>query len=109
MLLASQASADVAEVCDVIAPLVGGRLEPLTAHQAMSLTWIEILGEVGPALQVLRERPGVGDLRHNGSFVTFQGPTSPEERSEFAEWLVASGVRLSGFGLTTSPAGGDRE
>jgi ABC-2 type transport system ATP-binding protein len=109
MLLASQASADVAEVCDVIAPLAGGHLESVTEHQAVSLTWIEIVGEVTPALQRLRERPGVDDVRQSGSFVTFQGPITPEERSEFAEWLLASGVHLSGFGTTSTPAGGDHE
>ena len=107
LLIASQSQADVADVCDVVAPLSAGHLLPLTKQEAAVLTWLEVLGDPEPAVRALRERPGVEDVRQDGSFVTFQGPSSAEERSQVAEWLVAHAVHLSGFGTTTLPAGGD--
>lgn len=108
LLIASQSQADVSDVCDVAAPLVDGRLQPLARHQTTAFTWIEVVGDPESAVRALRERPGVDDVRQDGSFVTFQGPISAEERSRVAEWLVTREVHLSGFGATGIPAGGER-
>jgi ABC-2 type transport system ATP-binding protein len=106
LLIASQSQADVSEVCDVIAPLADGRLQPLTEHQATALTWIEVVGDPELAVRALRECPGIDDVRHDGCFVTFQGPSTPEDRSQVAEFLITRGIHLSGFGATGVPAGG---
>jgi hypothetical protein len=98
----------VAEVCDVVAPLAAGRLQPPTYQETTTLTWIEVIGEPEAAVRALREHPGVDDVRRDGAFVTFRGPSSGEERARVAEQLVASGVHLAGFGATTAPAGGNR-
>lgn len=108
LLIASQSQADVSEVCDVVAPLADGHLRPLSHHEAVALTWIEVVGDAEPAVRALRERPGADDVRQDGVFITFQGPGTPEERSQVAEWLITRGVHLSGFGVTAVPAGGDR-
>ncbi len=107
LLIASQSQVDVGDVCDVVAPLTDGHLQPLTAHQATVFTWIEVVGDPEPARRALRERPGVDDVRQDGSFMTFRGPDTPEDRALIAEWLIAHGVHLSGFGVTGIPAGGD--
>lgn len=107
LLIASQAAADVAEVCDVVAPLVGGRIGSPAERDAAVLTWIEIVGEPALAVRALREQPGIDDVRQEESFVTFRGPTTAEERAHLVEWLLRTGVRLSGFGVTGSPAGGE--
>ncbi len=108
LLIASQSQVDVAEVCDVVAPLANGRLQPLAEQSATTYTWIEVIGDPNAAIRILRERPGVEDVRQDGNFVTFQGPSTGEERSEVTEWLIARQVHLAGFGATGSPAGGDR-
>ncbi len=109
LLLSSPSPTDLADVCDVVAPLVAGRLVRATQHEPINLTWIEVVGDVEPALRTLREHPGVDDVRQEGAFVTFKGPASAEERSRFVEWLVGCGVHLSGFGTTVTPAGGGHE
>lgn len=108
LLIASQSQADVAEVCDVVAPLVDGRLQPLAEQQATTFTWIEVVGDPDAAVRALRERPGVEDVRQDGTFVTFQGPSTGDERSQVTEWLIGRQIHLAGFGATGSPAGGDR-
>ncbi|MGH2460311.1 MAG: ABC transporter ATP-binding protein [Chloroflexota bacterium] len=108
LLIASQSHADVAEVCDVVAPLAAGRLRPLVEQGTTTLTWIEVVGDPDAAVRALRERPGVDDVRQDGSFVTFQGPSTGEERSLVTEWLIGRQIHLAGFGATGSPAGGDR-
>ncbi len=108
LLIASQSTADVGDVCDVVATFDGGRLEPLARHEPIAFGWIDVVGEVESALRLLREHPGIDDIRHDGGFVTFQGQTSPEERSRLIEWLVGNGVHVAGFGTTMSPAGGAR-
>ncbi|MBX6770442.1 MAG: ABC transporter ATP-binding protein [Chloroflexi bacterium] len=108
LLLASQAQSDIAEVADVVVPLVDGSLEPAAVRAATSFTWIEVLGDPIVAVRRLRERPGIDDVRHEGNFITFRGPAAPEQRAEVAEWLVAQGIHLSGLGTTGTPAGGDR-
>jgi ABC-2 type transport system ATP-binding protein len=107
LLIASQSPTDVADVCDAVASLAGGRLATTLRHTTTMLTWIEILGAAEPALRALSEHPGVDDLRHDGSFVTFHGAETPEQRAAIAEWLLARDVHLAGFGATATPAGGD--
>lgn len=108
LLIASQSTTDVAETCDVVATLVHGRLDspPATATETAILTWIELVGDAEPALRVLREHPGVDDAREEGGFVTFRGPTSADDRAQVLDVLVKSGVRLAGFGATSTPLGG---
>lgn len=107
LLIASQSQADIADVCDVVAPLVDGHLQNRAAHQAIVFTWIEVVGDPEPARRALRERPGIDDVRQDGCFLTFRGPETPEERARVAEWLIAQDVHLSGFGVTGIPAGGE--
>jgi len=107
LLITSQSASDAADVADVVASLVAGRLESASHHTAAILTWIEILGEPEPALHALSEHPGIDDLRHEGAFITFQGPSTPEERARIAEWLIVNEIHLSGFGATGVAAGGD--
>src|SRR5579884_282696 len=107
LLIASQSQADISDVCDVVAPLVDGHLQNVTARQATVFTWIEVVGDPEPARRALRERPGVDDVRQDGCFLTFRGPESPEDRARIAEWLIAHDIHLSGFGVTGIPAGGE--
>lgn len=107
LLIASQSQSDVSDVCDSVAPILGGRLQTVAEHHAAVLMWLEVLGDPDLAVRLLHERPGVEDVRRDGSFLTLQGPDSPEARSRLAEWLVAHDVHLSGFGTTGLPAGGD--
>lgn len=108
LLIASQSQGEIAEVCDVVAPLIGGCLQAARPSQSSALTWIEVVGDAAGALRALRERPGLAEIRHDGGFMTFQGPVTPEERADLVTWLVARGVKVSGCGATTVPAGGDR-
>ena len=84
---------------------VCGLAQPARAEPAL-LNWIEVVSDVDAALRFLREQPRVASLRHDGNFVTFEGPSTPEERSDFAESLLHAGVHLSGFGTTATSAGG---
>jgi ABC-2 type transport system ATP-binding protein len=106
LLIASQSSADVADICDVVAPIERGRLTQLTRSDPSSFVWIEVVSDVDAALRFLREQPRVADIRHDGSFITFEGVTTAEERSGFIASLVRGGIQLSGFGTTVTPAGG---
>lgn len=106
LLIASQAPSEIAEVCDAIAPLESGRLQQLGQTDTPALTWLEIVGDPVTALRTLREHPGVDDVRQDGAFITFRGPSQADERSGVAEWLIANGVHLAGFGATSTPAGG---
>lgn len=110
LLIASQAPSEVAEVCDQVVSLVDGHLEASgeRGSEPATLTWVELAGEVEPALRALREYPGVEDLAEEGGFVTFRGPKTAEERARVVDWLVGNGIRLAGFGTTTSPVGGGR-
>jgi ABC-2 type transport system ATP-binding protein len=108
LLIASQSHADVVQVCDLVVPLVEGHLAPAATQGGAALTWLELIGEPEVALRLLRERPGVENLQQEGTFVTFQGPTTPEERSEIAAWLLQQRVPLAGFGVTAAAAGGER-
>lgn len=110
LLIASQAPSEVVEVCDLIVALVDGRLEGggERGAEAAMLTWVELAGAAEPALRALREYPGVEDLSDDGGFVTFRGPKTGEERAQVVDWLVGNGIRLAGFGTTTTPVGGGR-
>jgi ABC-2 type transport system ATP-binding protein len=106
LLIATQSPNDVADVCDIVAPIEAGRLTRLSRSDPTSLVWIEVVSDVGAALRFLREQPGVADIRSDGSFVTFSGVSTAEERSGFLEALVRGGIHVSGFGTTAAPAGG---
>jgi ABC-2 type transport system ATP-binding protein len=108
ILIASESRAEVAEVCDATATLVHGRLEHANESAAVAYTWIEVVDDPERALRALLQQPGVDDIRHEGNFITVRGPTSSVERAVFAEWLLQNGVHLSGFGATSTPAGGHR-
>jgi ABC-type multidrug transport system ATPase subunit len=108
LLIASQVAADVAEVCDEVVQLAHGRLLSPEAQAATAWTWLEVVGEVEAALRTLRERPGIGELRREGNLVTCrQDEASPEERARLAAWLIAEGVQLAGFGVTSNPVVGE--
>jgi ABC-type multidrug transport system ATPase subunit len=108
LLVASQTQADVAEVADVLMLLAGGTLRALTRPEMTTLTWIETLGDSEHTFRTLREYPKVTEIHQDGNFFTFSGLSTPEDRSQIAQWLLSQGVRLAGFGATTTPAGGDR-
>jgi ABC-2 type transport system ATP-binding protein len=108
LLIACQSAAEVGDVCDLIAPFEQGRLTSLASTEPTTLGWLDVVGGVDSTLRLLREHPRVSDIHFEGSFVTFQGPTAPEERSQFVAWLLSNGVQISGFGTTATPAGGDR-
>jgi ABC-2 type transport system ATP-binding protein len=106
LLIATQSPSDVTDVCDVVAPIEQGRLSRLSRSEPTALVWIEVISDVEAALRFLREQPRVADIRHDGSFITFEGVTSAEERAGFVEALLRGGIHLSGFGTTVTPAGG---
>jgi ABC-2 type transport system ATP-binding protein len=105
LLIAANSPSDVADVCDVVAPIENGRLSRLSHSEPSSLVWIEVISDVEAALRVLREHPRVSNVRHDGGFITFEGMTGAEERSGFVEALLRVGIHLSGFGTTATPAG----
>jgi ABC-type multidrug transport system ATPase subunit len=109
LLIASESRADVADVCDATTLLVDGRVDAPVESAAVIYTWIEIVGDPDLAIRALLQRPGIDDVRQDGSFITVRGPTSGEERAIFAEWLLGNGVHLAGFGATNAPAGGSRQ
>ena len=109
LLIASQSPTDVAEVSDLILSLVAGRLTAPESRAAAAFTWLEVVGDVERALRSLRETPSVEDLRRDGTFITIQGPSTPEERAHLAARLIAAGIQLAGFGVTSAPAGGTPE
>ena len=106
LLIASQTQADVSEVSDVVAHLAGGTLRPVAKEETTTLTWIEVLADPELALRALRESPKVAEIHQDGNFLTFSGISTPEDRSQVAQWLLSRGVRLAGFGATVAPVGG---
>ena len=106
LLISTQSPTEVNDVCDVVAPIEGGRLTQRTRSDPASLVWLEVISDVEAALRFLREQPGVAEIRSDGSFITFAGVTTAEARSGFVEALVRGGIHLSGFGTTITPAGG---
>jgi ABC-type multidrug transport system ATPase subunit len=108
LLIATESRADAADVCDASTLLVDGRVEAPIEGGAVAYTWIEIVGDPSLAIRALLQRPGIDDVRQEGSFITVRGPTTGEERAAFAEWLLGSGLHLAGFGATNAPAGGSR-
>jgi ABC-type multidrug transport system ATPase subunit len=109
LLIASESRATIADVCDVVALLSDGRIETPDQQTATAYTWIELVGDPDPTLRALLQHPGVDNVMHDGNFVTVRGPSTAEERAVLLDWLVRSGVQLSGFGTTNASAGGNIE
>jgi ABC-2 type transport system ATP-binding protein len=105
LMIASESRADVVDLCDSVALIADGRIDQPTERAVTTYTWVEVLGDVDLTLRALLQHPGIENILHEGNFITVQGPRTAEDRARFVEWLVTSGIHLSGFGATNAPAG----
>ena len=106
LLIASQSHAEIADVTDIVAWLADGQIRSEPHYQPQTLTWLEIIGDTNSASLALREYPWISDIRQDGTFFTLAGLDTPDDRSRIAEWLIARGIHLAGFGTTTAAADG---